>query len=70
MAINRYNLLRAISVARKSKDFETYDELLNIFYTLLEQEEIKNDFITEFNIYNSISESAQRLISSSTSSKL
>ena len=65
MAINRYSLIRAISMARKKKDYETYDELLKIFYTLLEQEEIKNDFITEFNIYSSVSESAQNLISNS-----
>lgn len=65
MAINRYSLIRAISIARKKKDYETYDELLKIFYTLLEQEEIKNDFITEFNIYSSVSESAQNLISNS-----
>lgn len=65
MAINRYSLIRAISIARKKKDYETYDELLKIFYTLLEQEEIKNDFITEFNIYSSVSESAQSLISNS-----
>lgn len=69
MAINRYNLIRAISLARKNKDFETHDELLRIFYTLLEQEKIKNNFITEFTIYNSISESALDLISSSFSSK-
>ena len=69
MAINRYNLIRAISIARKKKDFETYDELLRIFYTLLERVEIKNNFITEFTIYNSVSESALDLISSSVGSK-
>lgn len=63
MAINRFNLVRAISTARKNQDYQTHDELLNIFYTLLEQEEINNDFITEINIYDMMSNSASKLLS-------
>lgn len=65
MGINRFNLVHAISLARKNKDYKTYDELLDIFYMLLEQEEIKRNFITEFNTYNKVSESAEKLLTKS-----
>ncbi len=63
MAINRFSLIRAISNARRLKDDDLYDELLKIYYRLLEQEEINDDFMVEFTMYGTVSDSAQELLS-------
>ncbi len=62
MAINRFDLIRAISTARIESDNESYDELLSIYYQLLEQEDINDVFIKEFTIYHKISEAAQKFL--------
>lgn len=63
MAINRFNLIEAISKARKCKNDEVYDELLRIYYRLLEQEEINDNFIVNFVTHNQVSESAKKTLS-------
>lgn len=63
MAINRFNLIEAISEARKSKNDEVYDELLRIYYRLLEQEEINDNFIINFVTHTQVSESAKKTLS-------
>lgn len=63
MAINRFSLIEAISEARKHKDDKVYDELLSIYYRLLEQEEINDNFIINFITHNQISESAKETLS-------
>lgn len=63
MAINRFNLIAAIFKARKSKNDEVHDELLRIYYRLLEQEEINDDFIVDFVTNTEVSESAKKTLS-------
>lgn len=60
--INRNTLVGAINKASKTLDYDTYKELLKIYYKLLEQEEINDEFINEFTVYNDISESASQLL--------
>lgn len=60
--INRNTLVGAINKASKTLDYDTYEELLKIYYKLLEQEEINEEFINEFTVYNDISESASQLL--------
>ena len=47
----------------KTVDYDTYQELLNLYDKLLEQEDINDNFITEFITYEKISDSALKLIS-------
>ena len=63
MAIKRINLVSAINIAHKTVDYDTYKELLSLYYKLLEQEDINDTFITEFITYEKISDSALKLIS-------
>ena len=63
MAINRFDLIHAISNARRNKDDDIYDELLKLYYCLLKQEEINDNFIINFNTHNTISQSAQNMLS-------
>lgn len=63
MSIKRINLVNAINIAQKKSDYNTYEELLNIYYKLLTQENINEKFISEFIIYENISEAARQLIS-------
>lgn len=62
MAINRYLLVDAIISAYQRNDYNTYHELLGIFYKLLEQEDINDIFLHEFNTYDIISEPAKELL--------
>ena len=55
-------MVGAINKASKTLDYDTYKELLKIYYKLLEQEEINDEFINEFTVYNDISESASQLL--------
>ncbi len=64
MAIERIKLVSAINLAQEKEDYDTYIELLNIYYKLLSQEKIKESFISEFTMYEIISEAALELISS------
>ena len=64
MAINRNSLMLAIIAASRAKNYDTYYELLDIYYKLLEQEDINDNYIEEFTSYNTISEDAQNLIGS------
>ncbi len=63
MAIKRIDLVSAINTAYKKLDYDTYTELLRLYYKLLEQEDINDDFITEFITYELLSDSALNLIS-------
>ena len=62
MAIKRINLVYAINIANKEEDYETYKELLTLYYKLLAQENINDKFIAEFVTYDSISDTALKLI--------
>lgn len=62
MSIKRINLVNAINLAKKNSDYNTYEELLDIYYKLLTQETIKESFISEFILYENISDSALQLI--------
>ena len=62
MAIDRIKLVKAIYAAQKDLDYDTYKELLSIYYKLIEQENINENFITEFTTYEKISRSALQLI--------
>ncbi len=63
MPIERNSLVTAINSAYKKLDYDTYKELLNIYYKLLTQEDINEVFISEFTTYENISDSAQQLLS-------
>ncbi len=63
MSIKRNTLVSAITYAYNKTDYETYKELLEILYKLLDQENINNVFISEFTTYDNISESTQKLLS-------
>lgn len=63
MAINRYNLIRAITESLKEEDLSSYKELLALYYRLLEQEDINDVFLTEFTTYDEMSESALKFLS-------
>lgn len=63
MAINRYNLVRAITEALKESDLNTYKELLALYYRLLEQEDINDVFLKEFTTYDEMSEEALKFLS-------
>ena len=45
------------------RDDDIYDELLKLYYCLLKQEEINDNFIINFNTHNTISQSAQNMLS-------
>lgn len=62
MPIERIRLVNAINVASKCSDYDTYKELLSIYYRLIEQENINSKFITNFVFYENISDSALHLI--------
>ncbi len=62
MSIKRTKLVNAINTAHKDFDLSTYEELLRLYYKLLEQEDISDKFITEFITYEHISEPALKLI--------
>lgn len=65
MAINRNNLILAIIKAYKQEKFDTYVELLRLYYQLLNQEDINDVYIGEFTSYDKISDEALHLISDS-----
>lgn len=65
MAINRNRLVLAINNF-KDGDFDTYTELLNIYYKLLEQEDINDEYISEFIFYDDISDSISQLLQQTT----
>lgn len=62
MSINRNTLIRAITDARSSKNDELYNELIHIYYNMLEQEEINDDYITDFITFGEVSESAKKVL--------
>ena len=62
MPIKRIDLVNAINIARKSLNNNLYKELLNIYYRLLEQESVDNNFITNFFFYEKVSTPALQLI--------
>lgn len=62
MDIKRNALLSAIISANKTKDYETYTELLSILYQLIAQENINNTYIDEFFLYTKISNRAQNML--------
>lgn len=63
MGINRFQLIQAITEARRHQNHELYDELLKIYYRLLEQEQINDSFITEFVTHSTVSETARNKLS-------
>ena len=62
MAINRLQLIRAITTAQKCDDYESYDELLTLYYKMLSQEEINNKYLDEFIVYFKITDKAKALL--------
>lgn len=56
MQINRRKLLQAILQAFNTNNTEIHKELLSLWYKLILQESINNDFISEFYIIDTISE--------------
>lgn len=62
MTIQRTKLIKAILAAEKSSDKDVYVELLKILYRLMEQENINKTFITEFTVYEKISDKALQLL--------
>lgn len=66
MTIQRTKLIKAILAAEKTSDKDVYVELLKILYRLMEQENINKTFITEFTVYEKISDKALQLIEKAT----
>lgn len=66
MTIQRTKLIKAILAAEKTSDKDVYVELLKILYRLMEQENINKTFITEFTVYEKISDKALLLIEKAT----
>lgn len=66
MTIQRAKLIKAILAAEKTSDKDVYVELLKILYRLMEQENINKTFITEFTVYEKISDKALQLIEKAT----
>lgn len=63
MSINRFRLIQAITDAREKHDDELYDELLKIYYRLLDQEDINGTFIVDFTMHSEVSDLALKSIS-------
>lgn len=64
MAIKRFDLIHAIEYAQKSNESHIYNELLDIYYRMLAQEEIQDIYMEEFTTYDVISEEVMALLSS------
>ena len=62
MTINRNRLVNAINEALIREDYDTYRQLLDIYYQLLEQEDINDKYISEFISYDNIPDSIYKLI--------
>lgn len=62
MAINRNSLVSAIIQSYKRQDFDAYQELLSIYYKMLDQEEINDAYLGEFTSYDAISEDAKNYL--------
>ncbi len=67
MAINRNKLILAIIEAYNQEKYDTYIELLRLYYQLLSQEDINDVYLGEFTSYDKISDEALHLISGSVS---
>ena len=63
MSIRRTDLIRAIAEAQRNNDIESYNELLRIYYRMLSQEQIKDVFMKEITLYDTISNKALQLLS-------
>lgn len=63
MSINRFRLIQAITDAREKHEIELYDELLKIYYRLLDQENINGTFIIDFMMHSEVSDMALKSIS-------
>ena|GEM_PF-6705357 len=55
MLIERFNLVYCINKAKDLSNKSIYYELLKVFYTLLDQEEINGVFINNFYYYECLS---------------
>ncbi len=62
MAIKRNVLISAINSAYKNKEYNSYEELLSLYYKMLEQEKINNDYIMEFIFYENLSEASKKIL--------
>lgn len=62
MSIRRADLIHAIAEAQKNNDIESYNELLRIYYRMLSQEQIKDVFMKEITLYDTISNRALQLL--------
>lgn len=62
MEINRNRLVIAINEALAREDYDEYGSLLDIYYQLLEQEEINDKYISEFIYYDEIPDKIYELI--------
>lgn len=62
MIIERNNLMLAIIYSNENENYNTYIELLDIYYKLLEQENINDDYINMFITYDNLSDDAQQLL--------
>lgn len=65
MAIERNKLVIAINESLNRGDYDTYIKLLDIYYNLLEQEDINDRYLSEFISYDNIPESIYKLIAQS-----